>query len=158
MKLNLHSRIQYQPDSSGTSGNIITGNVRNNHDTSNFYRQVFDSLEDYAVFTTDREGNISSWNTGSENLLGYSGEEILAVNCSIFFTERDRSIQSDVKERTTALMNGRAVDERFHVRKDKSEFWASGLMFPLFDEHKQHVGFTKVMRDLTERKKAEEAL
>jgi PAS domain S-box-containing protein len=154
MKLNLIFSFQYQPD----PGNIKTGREQHSRETSNFYKQVFDSLEDYAVFTIDREGNISSWNTGAENLLGYSEEEILGVNCAIFFTEKDLANHSNVKERTTALINGRAVDERFHVRKDKTEFWASGLMFPLFDEYKQHVGFTKIMRDLTERKKAEEAL
>jgi two-component system, OmpR family, phosphate regulon sensor histidine kinase PhoR len=123
-----------------------------------FYKQVFDSLEDYAVFTTDRQGNVSTWNRGSENLLGYSEAEIIGQNSRIFFTAKDLKNGSAEKELQTAIVNGRAIDERFHVRKDRSEFWASGLMFPLFDEHKQHVGFTKVMRDLTERKKAEEAL
>jgi PAS domain S-box-containing protein len=150
--------LQFNPDNSGGGSRQIPSAKNQEVHKDHFFKYVFDSLEEYAVFTTDREGSISSWTSGSENLLGYPEEEILGVNCAVFFTERDLSIESDVKERTTALLNGRAVDERYHVRKNKTEFWASGLMFPLFDEHKQHVGFTKVMRDLTERKKAEEAL
>src|SRR5687767_53732 len=125
-----------EPDKAG-QGQVIRQAKTFTQQPEHFYKQVFDSLEDYAVFTTDREGNISTWNKGAENLLGYSEGEVIGKNSRIFFTEKDLKMGSAEKELQVALMNGRAIDERFHVRKDKSEFWASGLMFPLFDEHKQ---------------------
>src|SRR5690348_6110831 len=108
------------------------------NDNESFYRQVFDSLDDYAVFVTDKEGNITTWNTGAEKVLGYKEEEVIGKNSRMFFVPQDLAIGSPEKERITALKNGRAVDERFHQRKGGTEFWASGLMFPLFDELQRH--------------------
>jgi len=150
------THLQYIPQQVG--GGATSAEKNSEGQMAHFYKQVFDSLEDYAVFTTDKQGKISSWNIGAQNLLGYTEDEIIGQNTVIFFTEKDKQHGNHEKERYTALQNGRAVDERFHVRKNETQFWASGLLFPLYDEKKEHVGFTKVMRDLTERKNAEEAL
>ncbi|MBC8052571.1 MAG: PAS domain S-box protein [Sphingobacteriaceae bacterium] len=123
--------------------------------SEDFYKQVLESLEEYAVFTTDKMGDVNSWNKGAERLLGYSEKEILGQKSSVFFTEKDRETREPEKELANALENGKAIDERYHVRKDKSVFWGSGLVFPLVDTLGTHRGFTKIMRNLEERKEAE---
>ncbi len=122
--------------------------------SEDFYQQVLESLEEYAVFTTDKMGDVSSWNKGAERLLGYSDKEILGVNAKVFFTEKDQETNEHLKELENAIKYGKAVDERFHVRKDKTVFWGSGLVFPLFDTQNVHRGFTKIMRNLEEIKDA----
>jgi PAS domain S-box-containing protein len=122
-----------------------------------FFHQVLESLEDYAVVTTDKNGDINSWNSGAENVLGYKEVEVIGISAKIFFTPEDIAIGEPEKELLGALQNGRAIDERYHVRKDGSRFWGSGLVFPLYDEERRHRGFTKIMRNLRERQNAEAA-
>jgi hypothetical protein len=123
--------------------------------SEDFYKQVIESLEEYAVFTTDKLGDVNSWNKGAERLLGYLEKEIIGTNSAIFFTEKDRENKEPEKELANAINNGKAIDERYHVRKDRSVFWGSGLVFPLHDNFNMHRGFTKIMRNLEERKDAE---
>lgn len=117
-----------------------------------FLLRLLESLEDYAVFTTDTVGVINSWNSGAAHLLGYQENEILGKNASILFTPEDRRKKTHEKELLTAAQKGRALDERYHVKKNKEVFWVSGMVFPLKDKNGQLIGFTKVMRDLTERR------
>jgi PAS domain S-box-containing protein len=124
--------------------------------SEDFFRQVLDSLEDYAVITTDKNGDINSWNTGAQRVLGYVENEVMGRNAKIFFTPEDIATAEPEKELTNALTKGRAIDERYHVRKDGTHFWGSGLVFPLYDEEQHHRGFTKIMRNLRERKQAEQ--
>ncbi|RYZ97057.1 MAG: PAS domain S-box protein [Sphingobacteriaceae bacterium] len=124
--------------------------------SDDFFKQVLESLEDYAVITTDTNGDINSWNTGAEKVLGYHEQEILGTNAAIFFTPEDVEKGIDKMELETALREGRAIDERYHVRRDRSRFWGTGLVFPLFDEEKKHRGFTKIMRNLREEEQARE--
>jgi PAS domain S-box-containing protein len=120
-----------------------------------FFEQVLDSLEDYAVFTTDKNGDINSWNLGAQRVLGYIKTEVIGRSAEIFFTPEDVATGEAAKELNTALTDGRAIDERYHVRKDRSRFWGSGLVFPLYDDEHKHRGFTKIMRNLREREEAE---
>jgi PAS domain S-box-containing protein len=120
-----------------------------------FFELVLNSLEDYAVFTTDKNGDVNSWNAGAEHVLGYNKSEALGANSCIFFTPEDIANNAHTKELEMAINEGRAIDERYHVRKDGSRFWGSGLVFPLHDEEGNHRGFTKIMRNLRERKMAE---
>lgn len=120
--------------------------------SDDFFRHVLDSLEDYAVFTTNTEGNINSWNKGAERLLGFAEEEIIGKNADIFFIPGDITKEAHALELKTAAEKGRAVDERYHQRKDGTRFWASGLVFPLRDQQGKPRGFTKVMRDLSGKK------
>lgn len=121
-----------------------------------FFRQVLDSLEDYAVITCDKNGDINSWNNGAQNLLGYTEPEILGLSIWVFFTDDDIAEGKPELELKKALSQGRAVDERYHVRKDKSRFWGSGLVFPLFDEEHNHRGFTKIIRNQREEERSKE--
>jgi PAS domain S-box-containing protein len=123
-----------------------------------FYHDVFESIEDYAVFTTDINGIVNSWNKGAEHVLGYKEKEILGKNCSVLFTKADNEKQEPAKELKNALLYGRAIDERFHVRKGGTRFWGSGKVFPVYNAEKQHIGFTKIMRNLTDRMQAEERI
>jgi PAS domain S-box-containing protein len=123
--------------------------------SEDFFRQVLDSIEDYAVFTTDKNGDVNSWNTGAQRVLGYPEEEVIGQNSRLFFTPEDIEKGEAEKELRTAIENGRSIDERYHVCKDGTRFWGSGLVFPLFDEEQHHRGFTKVMRNLHERQDAE---
>jgi PAS domain S-box-containing protein len=124
--------------------------------SEDFFRKVLDSLEDYAVFTLDKNGDVNSWNTGAERVLGYKEQEAIGLGTHTFFTPEDIAKGAPIHELETALNEGRAIDERFHVRKDNSRFWGSGLVFPLFDEEDHHRGFTKIMRNLEEQRYAKE--
>ena len=126
--------------------------------TPEHYEMIISSVEDYAIFTTDKNCIINSWNEGSGKLFGYEEEEIIGKNIDIIFTEEDRKSGVLLEEVKVALKEGRAQDERWHLRKDNRTFFASGLLFPLNDKDKKWIGFVKVVRDMTERKKFEEAL
>jgi PAS domain S-box-containing protein len=124
--------------------------------SEDFFRQVLDSLEDYAVITTDKNGDINSWNTGAQKVLGYTEQEVLGLSARIFFTPEDLAEGKPEAELKKALSKGRAIDERYHVRKDGTRFWGSGLVFPLFDEQHNHRGFTKIMRNQREEQRSKE--
>jgi PAS domain S-box-containing protein len=122
------------------------------------FRLIFESVKDFSIFTTDLNGTIDSWNTGAENVFGYEETEILGCPFETIFTTEDRALGAHVTELAKAARDGRAVDERWHLKKDGSRFWASGMVTPLTDEDGAIVGFTKVARDITERKRAEQLL
>jgi two-component system, chemotaxis family, CheB/CheR fusion protein len=133
-------------------------NDKNLTEDRDFFRQLVDSLEDYALFTTDKKGIITTWNSGAKRLLKYSGKEIIGKNADILFTPEDLKAQAHKKELQTALSDGRARDERWHVKKGGIRFWGVGKVFPLKDTKGQVQGFTKVMRDLTIRQEFESKL
>ena len=122
------------------------------------FRLIVESVKDYAIFATDAEGGISTWNTGAEQVFGWPESEILGRNVGVLFTPEERAVGIPEQELAKALMNGRAEDERWHERKDGSRFFASGIVTPVYDDDGTHTGFTKVARDITQRKQAEDAL
>lgn len=126
--------------------------------TNEFYSQVIDSLEDYAVLTTDENLIINSWNSGAVSIFKYSPQEILGKHFKTIFTKEDIRKNIPGIEIHRATKEGRAKDERWHLKKDKSIFYASGLVFPLNDENKNCIGFVKILRDLTDKKNAEVAI
>lgn len=123
-----------------------------------FFKQLVESLEGYAVFTTDLDGNINSWNSGSERLLEYTEKDVIGKNVSLIFTTEDVKNKADKKEQAAALKHGQGRDERWHVKKNGDRIWCSGLVFPLKDQAGTIQGFTKVMRDLTLSKRTEDRL
>ena len=118
-------------------------------------RLILESAVDYAIFTMDRDGRVTTWNSGAERLLGYTEEEIVGRDARIIFTPEDCAKQAPEHEMETALAEGRAMNERWHVRQDGSRFWGSGLMMPLQVGDSQP-GLLKIMRDQTERRRHEE--
>lgn len=126
--------------------------------TAEFYSQIIDSLQDYSIFTLDNELIINSWSSGSVKIFGYEPEEVIGEHFEIIFTEEDSKNDIPKKEIETALKEGRATDNRWHIAKDKSTFYAYGLVFPLIGLDGEMLGYVKILRDLTERKKSEDAI
>ncbi|MFN7994414.1 MAG: PAS domain S-box protein [Bryobacteraceae bacterium] len=127
-------------------------------DSEERFRVLVEGVKDYAIFMTDAQAKIVSWNRGAERILGYSGDEILGRDSKIVFTPEDRERGEPQGEMETAVRDGRAEDERWHLRKDGSRFFASGVMTPLWHPDGKLRGFAKIMRDVTERKNNEEAM
>src|SRR5215203_5539574 len=122
------------------------------------FERLVEAARDYAIFMTDTEGRVSTWNEGAERLFGFAQAEMVGENASILFTPEDRESGAPERELQKARKEGRAEDERWHMRKDGTRFWASGFVRLAFDERDNLIGFSKVARDLTERKRAEETL
>jgi PAS domain S-box-containing protein len=122
------------------------------------HRLTLDSVRDYAILTMDTEGRITGCNSGAEKVLGYRDDELLGRPIGVFYTPEDVRDGIPRRELSRAGARGAGDDERWHVRKDGSRFWGSGLVMPLLDEDGQLRGFTKVVRDMTERKQADEAM
>jgi two-component system CheB/CheR fusion protein len=111
-------------------------------------RFVVDSVRDYAIFTIDPEGRVNSWNTGAQRTFGYEAGDIIGKPCDILFTPEDRAAGAPQEEQRRAREDGRASDERWHMRKDGTRFYCSGVMAPLNDG--RFYGYVKVARDLTD--------
>jgi PAS domain S-box-containing protein len=120
------------------------------------FHLLLENVKDYAIFFLDTEQRITRWNLGAERILGYQEAEILGQSGSIIFIPEDRQQGADKREIEKAEVEGRAENERWHVRKDGSRFWGSGIVTRLRDETGQLRGFAKIMRDITERKQAED--
>ncbi|GGB23307.1 hypothetical protein GCM10011380_11280 [Sphingomonas metalli] len=119
------------------------------------YRQIVEGAEDFAIVTLDPAGTITGWNAGAARLVGYDAAEVLGRTGAVIFTPEDRLAGAPEDERQRAASVGRAVNERWHVRKDESRFWGSGLTMPLTGDN---TGFVKIFRDRTSEHEAEAAL
>ncbi|CAM4421978.1 PAS/PAC sensor hybrid histidine kinase [Pedobacter westerhofensis] len=144
--------------SSGHSERADKGKPQTFRQDDAFFRQTLESLEDYAIFTMDLQGIISSWNGGAENMLGYSEQEIIGQDVKILFTPEDVKKKVHLKEMSGSEKNGRHLDERYHLRKDGSRFFVSGKMFALRDPSGKLRGYTKLMRDITHRHVLQETI
>jgi PAS domain S-box-containing protein len=120
-------------------------------------RLMVESVEDYAIFTMNNDGLIETWNIGAERLFGYREEEIIGEHGKIIFTPADRRRGIPANELRTAHAEGSAEDERWHIRKDGTRFYASGVLTAL-RESDVVTGYVKIARDLTEQKRAAEEL
>src|SRR3954466_6609181 len=115
------------------------------------------TTEDYAIIMLDPDGRVSRWSRGAERLFGYSAEEVEGTLGHTIFVPPDQLAGVPEVELQQAAERGRAEDERWHLRKDGSRFWASGIMISLRDGGKLR-GFAKVVRDFTERRRLDEAV
>jgi PAS domain S-box-containing protein len=121
-------------------------------------RLMIESVREYAIFSIDLEGRVSSWNGGAERLFGYAESDILCRGADLLTTPEDQLAGVTPRELERAKATGRADDERWYLRKDGSRFFASVLVTPVRGEDGTLLGFTKVARDITESKRAEAEL
>ena len=119
-------------------------------------RITMESASDYAIIATDVSGIITSWSSGAVNIFGYTVDEALGQSANLIFTPEDIAAGVPRQEMDTAARDGRASDDRWHVRRDGSYFFMSGIVSPINQDGL--TGFVKVAQDMTERKAAEEAL
>lgn len=119
-------------------------------------RAMVESVLDYSIIRLDPEGHVASWNQGSTRIKGYESQEIIGRHFSCFYPEEDRAAEKPTRLLRQATAHHHAEDEGWRVRKDGSRFWASVVITALFDQAGQLKGFTKVVRDVTARKEAEE--
>jgi PAS domain S-box-containing protein len=121
------------------------------------FRLLIESVVDYAIFTLDSEGHITSWNAGAERMKGYRAEEILGQHFRVFYPDEARERRQPEHELEVAIRAGRYEEEGWRVRQDGSTFWANVVITALFDHDRNLVGFGKVTRDITERRRTEDA-
>lgn len=127
-------------------------------DYPRLYELLVAELTDFAVFLTDPTGCIVSWNPGVKRLLGYSEAEWMGQMAHIIFTPEDRAARKLEEEMATASRDGGAPDVRWHLKKNGTRLFVEGTMVALRDSRGELLGFSKVMRDITERKRTEHAL
>lgn len=121
------------------------------------FRLVIERVRDYGIFTLDKNGVVTSWNLGAERIKGWQAEEILGEHFSRFYPkETDDYLPDEMLAR--AREHGAAENEGWRLRKDGSRFWANVVITALRDEQGELQGFAKVTRDMTERRRSEEAL
>jgi PAS domain S-box-containing protein len=118
--------------------------------------QMMDSRGDYAIFMLDAKGFVASWNKGAHHIKGYSHEEIVGEDFSIFYTPDDRARGKPADDLAVAARDGRFEEEALRVRSDGSTFWGNIVLTAVRDRTNALAGFVKVTRDLTERRGAQE--
>jgi PAS domain S-box-containing protein len=122
------------------------------------FRLLVEAVEDYAIFMLDAEGRVASWNPGARRIKGYETHEILGRHFSVFYPPEANEAAWPEHELAAARAQGRFEDEGWRVRKDGSRFWANVVITCLRDAEGRHLGFAKVTRDLTDRRRIEESL
>ncbi len=121
------------------------------------FRLVIEGVRDYGIFALDTAGHVVSWNTGAERIKGWRSDEIMGRHFSVFYPG-DAGRERSMRNLEDAVAEGRVEDEGWRVRKDGTQFWANVVITALYDETGALRGFSKVTRDITERRRAEEAL
>jgi PAS domain S-box-containing protein len=119
------------------------------------FRALVENARDYAIFMLDTTGHVASWNEGAQRIKGYTAREIIGKHFSSFYLDEESRTGKCERELETAMIEGRFEEEGWRVRKDGTRFWANVVIAPLRDEHGTHIGFSKITRDLTERRAAE---
>jgi diguanylate cyclase (GGDEF)-like protein/PAS domain S-box-containing protein len=132
---------------SAVAASSSTVAVQSNHDLE---RLLIDSLTEYAVFAISPEGLIVSWNSGAERMFGYTRDEIIGAPFTIIFTELDAQLGAPEMELTHARSGECTQHDRWHVRKDRTRFWGTNTVHPIYDATKTLAGYTKLIRDTTE--------
>lgn len=122
------------------------------------YRLLIESISDHAIILLDPSGYVTTWNTGAHQIKQYNAEEIVGKHFSAFYTAEAKARDYPAMGLREAKKRGKFEDEGWRVRKDGSAFWANVVITPVYSDGKELVGYSKITRDLTERKKAEDDL
>jgi PAS domain S-box-containing protein len=155
------SRVQDEraQEEAGTGKAAATGQPptgQSQHEIDERFRILIDSVKEYAIFMLDPDGYVSTWNSGAQRIKGYRADEIIGKHFSTFYPEEDLRAGKTEYELEVAASEGRFEDEGWRIRKDGSRFWANVVITALRDTTGKLIGFAKITRDLTERKKHEE--
>lgn len=127
-------------------------------DSEERFRLLIETVRDYAIYMLDLGGVITSWNFGAERIKGYRANEVVGRHFSIFYTSDDIARGKPQHHLDVAARLGQVEDEGWRVRKDGSRFWADVVLTAIRDHNLRPIGFSKIVHDLTERKRADEAL
>ena len=119
---------------------------------------LLQSIKDYAIFMLNPQGIIVSWNEGAKRIKGYTANEIIGKHFSIFYTQEDLDDKKPERELKIAIATGKYEEEGWRVRKDGSLFWVNVIITTVYNEKGEHIGFSKITRDLTQRKYSEDQL
>ena len=122
------------------------------------FTEMVKNVRDYAVFMTDAQGTIVSWNVAAESVFGHAEAQAIGQPFSLIFTLEDVAAGMPEHELRQAREHGRAEDERWHLRRNGERFWAQGIVTARRDERGGLVGYSKILRDMSERRRAETAL
>ncbi|HET6326170.1 MAG TPA: PAS domain S-box protein [Planctomycetaceae bacterium] len=118
------------------------------------FRLLVEGVKDYAIFMLDPDGRVMSWNTGAERIKGYKPAEIVGQHFSVFYPSEDVQSGKPARELEVAREQGSVEDEGWRVKKDRSLFWANVVITAIYDKDRRLVGYAKVTRDMTEKRKA----
>ena len=122
------------------------------------FRLLVQGVRDYAIYMLDPQGRITNWNAGAQAIKGYTADEIVGQHFSRFYTEEDQASGEPARALATAMRDGKFEGEAQRVRKSGERFWASVLIDPIYDDNSQLVGFAKVTRDITEKRRAQDEI
>ena len=146
--------LRFVPVAAGVA--VLSLDITERKRTEQALRLLIDGVRDYGMFVVDPAGRILTWNAGAERLKGYSTEEILGQDSRRFYPPADVAAGKPDLVLEAARAHGRAEDEGWRVRKDGTRFWANVVVTSLSDSTGMHLGFAKISRDLTERRKLED--
>jgi len=131
----------------------ITRDMTDRREAERRYRLLIEGVTDYAIYSLDKNGIVSSWNSGAERIKQYSAEEIIGKHFSQFYTKEDAEGGLPAKVLETAGREGHYEGEGWRVRKDGTRFWSSVVVTPLRGENGEIIGYSKITRDITDRLK-----
>jgi PAS domain S-box-containing protein len=154
----LEHRVEQRTAALGAEVAAHQGTEAKLRSSEEMFRMLLDGITDYAVYMLDAEGRVVSWNSGAARIHGYSAEEIIGkhVSCLYNATDRERNCPQDSLRKSAGT--GRFEGEGWRVRKDGSEFWAHAVITPVYQPDGSLSGYSKVVRDITARKQADEEL
>jgi PAS domain S-box-containing protein len=128
------------------------------HESERRFRMLVQGVHDYAIYMLDLDGRVTNWNTGAERIKGYRAGEIIGQHFSRFYIEEDRDNGEPARALATAIREGRYEKEGWRCRKDGSRFWANVVIDPVRDDNGRLIGFAKITRDITEKRRAQQEL
>ena len=120
------------------------------------FRLLVETVQDYAIFMLDPQGRIASWNAGAQRSKGYSAEEIIGQHFRVFYPPHQQEIRHPEHELELALRDGHYEEEGWRIRKDGTRFWAYVVITAVYTPAGEHIGFAKVTRDNSERRRLEQ--
>ena len=162
---NLEARVQKRTAEIRRANDLLRAEARERERAEAALRQseeglrsLVESVRDYAIIRLDPEGRVASWNAGAQRIKGYQPEEIIGRDFACFYVPEEAQEGEPKRALATAAAEGRYEQEGLRVRKDGSRFYADVVIAAVRDEAGRLMGFSKITRDITERKQAETAL